>query len=74
MLEWGDSKSTCFCIFPILWPSSSPFSDIVKGEMTEDVQDLLKEQRILVSFDDRYVLDEELNAIDAFMDQTPWNM
>ena len=42
--------------------------------MTEDVQDLLKEQKILVSFDDRYVLDEELNAIDAFMDQTPSNM
>ena len=42
--------------------------------MTEDVQDLLKEQKILVSFDDRYALDEELNAIDAFMDQTPSNM
>ena len=42
--------------------------------MTEDVQDLLKEQNILVSFDDRYVLDEELNSIDAFMDQTPSNM
>ena len=42
--------------------------------MSEDVQDLLKEQNILVSFDDRYLLDEELNAIDAFMDQTPSNM
>ena len=42
--------------------------------MSEDVQDLLKEQKKLVSFDDRYVLHEELNAIDAFMDQTPSNM
>ena len=42
--------------------------------MSEDVQYLLKEQKKLVSFDDRYVLDEELNAIDAFMDQTPSNM
>ena len=30
--------------------------------MMEDVQDLLKEHNILVSFDDKYVLDEELNA------------
>ena len=42
--------------------------------MMEDVQDLLKEHNILVSFDDKYVLDEELNAIDVFMDQTPSNM
>ena len=42
--------------------------------MSEDVQDLLKQQKKLVSFDDRYLLDEELNAIDAFMDQTPSNM
>ena len=42
--------------------------------MTEDVQDLLKEHNILVSFDDKYVLDEELNAFDAFMDKTPSNM
>ena len=42
--------------------------------MTEDVQDLLREHNILVSFDDKYVLDEQLNAFDAFMDQTPSSM
>ena len=64
MLEIGIQKVHAFEISQF-WPSSSPFSHIFKQwkkyvikqwlfeQMTEDVQNLLKEHNILVSFDDK---------------------